>query len=66
MTEQEQVVAYLKQEWDKIISDIQANSNQINRNLRLIDRYSTIRDSLREEGYDITEAKKYELTGGYS
>lgn len=66
MTEQEQAVAYLKQEWDKIISDIQANSNRINRNLRLIDRYSTIRDSLREEGYDITEAKKYELTGGYS
>ncbi|MGK7371177.1 MAG: hypothetical protein ACNS64_13285, partial [Candidatus Halalkalibacterium sp. M3_1C_030] len=64
MTEQEQAVAYLKQEWDKIISDIQANSNRINRNLRLIDRYSTIRDSLREEGYDITEAKKYELTGG--
>ncbi|HKK61601.1 MAG TPA: hypothetical protein VJ951_03520 [Bacteroidales bacterium] len=66
MTEQEQAVAFLKQEWDKIISDIQANSNQINRNLRLIDRYSTVRDSLREEGYDISEAKKYELTGGYS
>lgn len=66
MTEQEQAVAYLKQEWDKIITDIQANSNRINRNLRLIDRYSTIRDSLREEGYDISEAQNYELTGGYS
>jgi flagellar biosynthesis regulator FlaF len=66
MTEQEQAVAFLKQEWDNIISDIQSNANQINRNLQLINRYSTIRDSLSEEGYDISEAKKYELTGGYS
>ena len=65
MTEQEQAVAFLKQEWDKIISDIQSNANQINRNLRLINQYSTIRDSFREEGYDISEAQKYELTGGY-
>lgn len=65
MTEQEQAVAFLKQEWDKIISDMQSHASQINRNLRLINRYSTIRDSLKEEGYDVSEAKRYELTGGY-
>ncbi|NGP77994.1 hypothetical protein G3570_15195 [Balneolaceae bacterium YR4-1] len=65
MTEQEQAVAFLKQEWDKIISDMQSHANQIDRNLQLINRYSTIRDSLKEDGYDVSEAKKYELTGGY-
>lgn len=65
MTEQEQAVAFLKQEWDKIISDMQTHANQIDRNLRLINRYSTIRDSLKEEGYDVSEAKQYEHTGGY-
>lgn len=66
MTEQEQAVAYLKQEWDRIISDIQTNAHKINRNQRLINEYGTVRDSLMEAGYDISEAKKYELTGGYS
>lgn len=66
MTEQEQAIAYLKQEWDKIISDIQTNAHKIDRNLRLINKYSTIRDSLMEDGYDVSEAKKYELTGGYN
>lgn len=66
MTEQEQAVAYLKQEWDNIISDIQTNAHKIDRNLRLINEYSTVRDSLKEAGYDVSEVRKYELTGGYS
>jgi hypothetical protein len=66
MTEQEQAIVYLKQEWDKIISDIQKNAHKIDRNLRLINEYSTVRDSLMEAGYDISEARKYELTGGYN
>lgn len=66
MTEQEQAVAYLKQEWDKIISDIQTNAHKIDRNQRLINEYSTVRDSLMEVGYDVSEARQYELTGGYN
>lgn len=61
MTEQEQAVHFLKQEWDEVIKKVRFNYRSLDANLNTIKQYSTVRDSLIEVGYDVSEAQQYEL-----
>lgn len=61
MTEQEQAVHFLKQEWDKVVNAIRRNYASLDSNLNLIKDYAVVRDSLMEAGYDISEVHRYEL-----
>lgn len=61
MTEQEQAVYFLKQEWDKVVEEIQSNYNSLDANLNSIKDYAVIRDSFMEVGYDISQVQQYEL-----
>ncbi len=61
MTEQEQAVAYLKQEWDKVVRTVKTNYRSLDSNLNSIKDYSVVRDSFMEVGYDVTEVQQYEL-----
>jgi hypothetical protein len=61
MTEQEQAVHFLKQEWDKVVETIRSNYNSLDANLNSIKDYAVVRDSFLEAGYDISEVEKYEV-----
>jgi len=61
MTEQEQAVAYLKQEWDKVVRTVRTNYRSLDSNLTSIKDYSVVRDSFMEIGYDVSEVQQYEL-----
>lgn len=61
MTEQEQAVQFLKQEWDKVVDTIRSNYSSLDSNLNSIKDYAVVRDSFTEAGYDISEVHQYEL-----
>ncbi len=61
MTEQEQAVAFLKQEWDKVVRSVRTNYRSLDSNLNSIKEYSVVRDSFIEVGYDVSEVHQYEL-----
>lgn len=61
MTEQEQAVAFLKKEWDKVVQVVSNNYNSLDSNLSSIKDYSVVRDSLMEAGYDVSEVHRYEI-----
>jgi transketolase N-terminal domain/subunit len=61
MTEQEQAVAFLKQEWDKVVRSVRTNYRSLDSNLNSIKDYSVVRDSFMEVGYDVSEVQQYEL-----
>lgn len=61
MTEQEQAVAFLKQEWDKVVRSVRTNYRSLDSNLNSIKDYSVVRDSFMEVGYDLSEVHQYEL-----
>ena len=61
MTEQEQAVAYLKKEWDKVVRSVKTNYTSLDSNLNSIKDYTVVRDSLMEVGYDVSEVHLYEV-----
>ncbi|NGP76295.1 hypothetical protein G3570_06605 [Balneolaceae bacterium YR4-1] len=61
MTEQEQAVAYLKKEWDKVVRSVKTNYTSLDSNLNSIKDYTVVRDSLMEVGYDVSEVHRYEV-----
>lgn len=65
MTEQEQAVQYLKQEWDKVVKTVRLNYRSLDANLNAIKKYSIVRDSFMEVGYDISEVQQYELNNPF-
>lgn len=65
MTEQEQAVHYLKQEWDKVVKTVKLNYRSLDSNLTHIKHYAVVRDSFMEVGYDISEVQQYELNNPF-
>lgn len=65
MTEQEQAVQYLKQEWDKVVKTVRLNYRSLDANLNSIKEYTVVRDSFMEVGYDISEVHQYELNNPF-
>lgn len=61
MTEQEQAVAYLKKEWDKVVRSVKMNYTSLESNLNSIKEYTVVRDSFMEVGYDVSEVQQYEI-----
>lgn len=61
MTEQEQAVAYLKKEWDKVVRSVKTNYSSLDYNLNSIKDYTVVRDSFMEVGYDVSEVQRYEV-----
>lgn len=61
MTEQEQAVAFLKSEWDKVVQAVRNNYSSLDTNLNFIKDYSVVRDSFMEVGYDVSEVYQYEM-----
>ncbi|MDX1586055.1 MAG: hypothetical protein R3222_04905 [Balneolaceae bacterium] len=61
MTEQEQAVAFLKQEWDKVVRSVKTNYQSLDSNIDSIKEYTVVRDSFMEVGYDVSEVEQYEV-----